>query len=199
MIVLCTRRALLSSNETPAGFSESRCHQIKRGLITLNTPHFTASHSFAAKHCCGLGARYSDWASACPAKPLGHTLVHVVSGRRENSVCRFGLNRLPTLSFIYLGSSEESEFSTIVSYVSGLKQALNIWWRWQCLWTRVIISSIETGLLTEGSTGLDKAVVKNAVSYSVDGELCIISNKCCFAQTWDIGLQFSYLNQVIIS
>ena len=46
----------------PAGLSARHWGQINRALIRLNAPHFTASHSFAVKHCCMLWPRgASDW------------------------------------------------------------------------------------------------------------------------------------------
>lgn len=50
----------LGSNRTPAGAPARRWGQIKRVVIRLNVPHFTASHSFTAKHC-SLPGGPSHW------------------------------------------------------------------------------------------------------------------------------------------
>lgn len=56
------RGICISLNRTPAGVALSHWGQINRAIIRLNTPHFTASCSFAVKHCCTLRPQgMSDW------------------------------------------------------------------------------------------------------------------------------------------
>lgn len=47
----------VSLNRTPAEVTASRRGQIHCALIQLNTPHFTATNSFAGTHRCMLGPR----------------------------------------------------------------------------------------------------------------------------------------------
>lgn len=56
------RGICISLNRTPAGVALSHWGQINRAIMRLNTPHFTASCSFAVKHCCTLRPQgMSDW------------------------------------------------------------------------------------------------------------------------------------------
>lgn len=59
------RGICISLNRTPAGVALSHWGQINRAIIRLNTPHFTASCSFAVKHCCTWGLRACQSDSAC--------------------------------------------------------------------------------------------------------------------------------------
>lgn len=94
----------ISLNRIPAGVSARHWGQINRALIRLNAPHFTASHSFAVKHCSVLPWGMSDWQAlivcVCIQSCLRAHLESIFYRYHHSSVSQFGHGVLCSLPLL---------------------------------------------------------------------------------------------------